>query len=373
VPTTGRVNVGTTELDRIPAEIEWPDVAVVSMIGRRSLLAAQGGGTAMTDLGADAAGAAPRVAFQGDHGAFSEEAALALLAAPRAVSATAMPTPLTMPLRDFAAVGDAVRNGAADYGVLPIENSIYGGVTAAYDVLGAGGLVVVAEHVRRIDLCLLGVHGAAPHALRRVISHPVALAQCRRYLAGLPDARVEAWYDTAGAARAVATASDPTLAAVAGWHAGEVNGLEVLAAGIQDRPDNATRFLLVRRADDDDGARAAGADAVVAADVAPADATHGSDGGATEHVPDRAAGRSYRAMLVLETDHRPGALVRVLQPFAELGVNLTRIESRPADVPWSYRFYIELATDGGAGAVHAAVDAVRPHAHRLGLLGCFPA
>jgi prephenate dehydratase len=277
------------------------------------------------------------VAFQGDHGAFSEEAALSLWPSER--------PPVTLPLRDFAAVGDAVRAGTADFGVLPIENSIHGSVTASYDVLGGGGLRVVAERIRPIDLCVLARPGSSLAQLRRVISHPVALNQCGAWLARLPQARAEAWYDTAGAAREVAEAGDPTVAAVAGRHAGEHYGLEVLAAGIQDRADNATRFFLVTRAGapgGDDGFEG------------------GEDGG-------------WKAVLMMEADHQPGALVRLLVPFAERGVNLTRIESRPADEQWRYRFFVEIASADGSAALLEAAAVARREARRLDVLGCFPA
>jgi prephenate dehydratase len=103
------------------------------------------------------------VAFQGDHGAFSEEAALSLWPSER--------PPVTLPLRDFAAVDDAVRAGTAAFGVLPIENSIHGSVTASYDVLGGGGLRVVAERIRPIDLCVLARPGSslAPAPGRRAV------------------------------------------------------------------------------------------------------------------------------------------------------------------------------------------------------------
>jgi prephenate dehydratase len=277
------------------------------------------------------------VAFQGDHGAFSEEAALSLWPSER--------PPVTLPLRDFAAVGDAVRAGTADFGVLPIENSIHGSVTASYDVLGGGGLRVVAERIRPIDLCVLARPGSSLAQLRRVISHPVALNQCGAWLARLPQARAEAWYDTAGAAREVAEAGDPTVAAVAGRPAGEHYGLEVLAAGIQDRADNATRFFLVTRAGAPGGE----------------DGFEGGEGG------------GGKAVLMMEADHQPGALVRLLVPFAERGVNLTRIESRPADEQWRYRFFVEIASADGSAALLEAAAVARREARRLDVLGCFPA
>lgn len=281
-----------------------------------------------------AARSAVRVAFQGTYGAFSEDAAHALL---RGTPAE------TLPLPDFAGVRRAVTSAAAPRGVLPIENSIHGGVSGAYDVLAHGDLAVLDEIVQPIRLCLLGVPGARAADIRRVISHPVALAQCDRFLGALGGAVVEAFYDTAGAAQHVAAAGDPSLAAVAGRVAAERYGLDVLAADIQDRDDNATRFFLV-------GGREALA------------------------WPDGHAGHAgeWKAVLLLEADHRPGSLVRMLLPFSAHGLNLTRIESRPADVLWSYRFFVELVTPRGTEALAAALRDVGAQASRVVVLGCFP-
>jgi prephenate dehydratase len=274
----------------------------------------------------------PRVAFQGEAGAFSEDAVHAFFEHDDVV---------VLPERDFPGVAHAVMTRNADYGVLPVENSIHGSVITAYDVLGSGGLVVIGEVVHPIRHCLLGLHDVLPDQVRRIISHPVALGQCARYLATLPRAEIVAFYDTAGAAREVAERREPSLAAVAGHSAAARYELAVLAEDIQDRADNATRFFLVRRADDP----------VVT--VAPA-----------------AAG-PHKAVLVLETEHRPGALVGALLPFAERSVNLTRIESRPADRVWNYRFFLELVTSD-LDALDAAIADVRAHAAHVFVIGVFP-
>ncbi|HET9983795.1 MAG TPA: prephenate dehydratase domain-containing protein [Longimicrobiales bacterium] len=280
---------------------------------------------------APAAGA-PRVAFQGEAGAFSEEAVAACFG--EAAEA--------VPCREFRDVGAAVVSGAVDFGLLPIENTLAGGVTGAYDVLVHGGLEVVREVTRPIRHCLLGAPGSSIEGVRRVISHPVALAQVARFVAERPWLQAVAVYDTAGAARDVAAAADPTLAAVASRQAGRRYGLEVLAADIQDRADNQTRFLGVARA--------------------------GAPRPADDVVADR-----WKTMLVAETPNRPGALLELLLPFAERGVNLTKIESRPGEAPWTYRFFLELDGRAGTPAVDEALEAVRGGARTLRVLGSFPA
>jgi prephenate dehydratase len=274
----------------------------------------------------------PRVAFQGEAGAFSEDAAHAFFEDVDIVM---------LPEREFAGVARAVMTRNADFGVLPVENSVHGSVITAYDVLGSGGVTVIGEVVRPIRHCLLGLRDVLPEQVRRIISHPVALGQCTRYLSTLHRAEVVAFYDTAGAAREVASRRERTLAAVAGHAAAARYELAVLAEDIQDRADNATRFFLVRRAED------------AGAAIAP--------------VPDG----PLKAVLVLETEHRPGALVEALLPFSARGINLTRIESRPADRVWSYRFFLELVTSE-LDALHLAIADVRARAASVLVLGVFP-
>jgi prephenate dehydratase len=261
-----------------------------------------------------------RVAFQGEHGAFSEEAARSLLGA----------TVVTVPRLDFAGVADAVRSGAADRGVLPIENSIHGSVTAAYDVLAGGDFTVLARTVRPIRLCLAGLHRARLTDVRRVISHPVALDQCQRLLRELRRVDVVATHDTAGAAREVAWSGDPTLAAVASRPAAERYGLRVLRDDVQDRPDNQTRFLLIGRADGNDSS------------------------------PRLPSGGKH-LLLLIDVDDSPGSLVHVLAPLAAYGIDIRGIQPRPAAEPWAYRFFIEVAATAAneslAARLGAATDA----------------
>src|SRR5256885_4820876 len=130
-----------------------------------------------------------RIAFQGEPGAYSEEALLLL--EPRAES---------QPHREFRDVAQAVVDGRADFGLLPIENSLVGSIATNFDLIAESGLAIVGEVVSSVHHCLLGLAGASPAVLRRVLSHPVALAQCERFLRGLAGVEVVAFYDTAGAA-----------------------------------------------------------------------------------------------------------------------------------------------------------------------------
>jgi prephenate dehydratase len=182
-------------------------------------------------------GAVVRVAFQGELGAFGEEAVHAYFGE----GATAVP------MRSFAEVGAAVATGEIGYGVLPVENSIVGPVTVAVEVLDSSGLTVIGTVVRPIRLCLLTLPGTSLEEIRWILSHPVALGQCLRFRATLPAAEAVVTYDTAGAAKEVLEALDPRRAAVASHRAAARYGLEVSAEGIEDRPDNRTRFVVVAR------------------------------------------------------------------------------------------------------------------------------
>ncbi len=270
-----------------------------------------------------------RVAFQGELGAYSEEATRACF------GALARP----VPCRENADVGRLVLEGQVDCGLLPIENSLAGSVVATYDVLAAEDLVVVGEIVLPIHHCLLALPGTDIDRVRRVLSHPVALAQCRAFFQAHPDILPVPWYDTAGAARSVAEARNPADAALASRVAAEDYGLEILARNLEDRADNQTRFfILVRRGNP---------------------------------LPPLPAGGSPRTALLVDAADRAGALVGLLHPFANRGINLSKLESRPGETPWSYRFFIEVDAPADDPEMQEALEAATRHAARMHVLGSF--
>lgn len=267
-----------------------------------------------------------RVAFQGELGAYSEEAI-------RNLDAHAIPAPC----REFIDVAQAVEDGDADAGMLPIENTLAGSVVGSYDALTAcASLYVIAETVVDIHHCVLAPHGASLGALAAIESHPVALAQCTRWLRARPEIAARAAYDTAGAARDVAQRGDPRAAAIAGRAAAERYDLEVLAANIEDRSDNQTRFLMVSRSP-------------------------------------RALERGTRARtaLLITTPNVPGALLRVLEPLADHEINMSKLESRPAEEPWHYRFFLELDHVAADPALSAALHQLRSVTESLRVLGTY--
>jgi prephenate dehydratase len=277
------------------------------------------------------------VAYQGEPGAFGEEAVVGWFASEV--------TPVSMPT--FNAVCAAVESGRADAGVLPLENSLAGTVGDALDALATGSLQVIGEVLLPVRHQLLVVPGADLREIRAVSSHWQALAQCERYLAR-NGWTVIAAADTAGAARDLAASGAGDRAAIASRRAAERYGLEVAAANIQDADDNVTRFAIL----------AAGA-----ADVLPAP---------TGPLVPRGGGRE--TLVTFETGHRPGDLHRALGAFADAGINLSRIESRPSgEGRWRYRFLVQVSGDAGSEPLRGALEAMTAHTRSMRVLGTFDA
>ena len=293
------------------------------------------------------AAAGERVAYQGEAGAFSEEALLTLL--PRSVP---------VPHRTFQDVVAAVTSGSAAGGLLPVENTLAGGVAASFDALRAGRVHAVAEVVIPIRHFLMGPPGCTEAALRQVRSHPVALAQCQAFFRAHPQVAGIAVHDTAGAAREVAGEGDPSVAAIAPLGAAARYGLEVVARDLQDRDDNQTRFLLVRPGAWDEIEGPGGTPSPIGDPHANGDA-HPAPG-------------VLKTALVAETENRPGALHHLLGIFAHRGLDLTFIESRPAGTPWTYRFILEFRHASREEA-KACLEETRGAARTLDVLGTFPA
>ena len=239
-----------------------------------------------------------RVAFQGELGAFSEEA----------VQLAFGPNEQPIPCRENREVARVVAAEIADAGVLPVENTLAGSVPASYDaILAEPTIHVTRELAIPIHHCVLGVAGGTLQLLRTVESHPIALAQCAAWFTRHSNIEARAAYDTAGAARDVARAGDRTRGALASRVAARRYGLDVLAENVEDRHDNQTRFLVLQRQ--------------------PARLTPGS---------------AAKTILILGVGNQPGALVRVLMPLSSRGLNLTKIESRPTGEPWTYHFVLEV-------------------------------
>ncbi len=275
------------------------------------------------------------VAYQGEPGAFGEEAVVGWFG----------PDADPRPMATFSAVCAAVDDGSVDAGVLPLENSLAGTVGDALDALADGDLLVVGELLLPIRHQLLVLPGVRIDAVRRVSSHWQALSQCERFLAAHDWAVIPA-ADTAGAARELAAGGDRGAAAIASSRAGERYGLEIAAPDIQDADHNMTRFAVLRRED--------GAELTASGPLAPP--------------PDAAR----ETLITFETGHRPGDLYRALGSLADAGINLSRIESRPSGVgPWRYRFLVQVSGDAAADPLAAALPGLREHTSSMRVLGSF--
>ncbi|MDQ3492756.1 MAG: prephenate dehydratase [Chloroflexota bacterium] len=276
------------------------------------------------------------VAYQGEPGAFGEEAVIGYFGADGV-------TPV--PMATFSAVCAAVENGSVDAGVLPLENSLAGTVGDALDALADGSLSVVGELLLPIRHQLLLLPGADLERVTRVSSHWQALAQCERFLSGrgwqiVPSA------DTAGAARELAFSGNPTVAAIASQRAAERYSLEIAATDIQDSTHNVTRFAVLIL---DAGARPEAR--------GPLATSHGGE---------------RETLITFETGHQPGDLYRALGSLAEAGINLSRIESRPSGSgPWRYRFLVQVAGDAAANPLVGALADLREHTSTMRILGSF--
>jgi prephenate dehydratase len=232
-----------------------------------------------------------------------------------------------------------VVSGEVDGAVPPIENSLHGSVAEHYDLLLELPVRIEREILLRIRHNVIAMPGVRFEEVRRVMSHPVALSQCRRFLAGHPEIEVVPFYDTAGSVKHLMASGLRDVAGIAPELAARVYGAEVVAAGVEDHAENYTRFHLLRRNGGAEGS-VAGAD---------------------------------KMSLAFAIEHRPGTLVAALERLARAGVNLTKIESRPVPgSPWEYVFYVDVRFDTAEKA-EAALASLREHCRMVKVLGRYRA
>lgn len=246
-----------------------------------------------------------RIAIQGEAGSNSHLATVAMLGRETLV-----------PCAVSAQVFQSLALGTADAAVLPIENSLHGSVVDHYDLLLEHNVTIVGETALRIRHALIAAPGATPASLSEVLSHPVALNQCRRFFRDHPSLKATPFYDTAGAVKHVIATGDPALAAIAAPEAAQQYGGVVLQRDLEDDPLNFTRFFLLAQQQAAERIRAAALPVLTPAD---------------------------RMSVAFAIPHRPGSLVDILQGLADAGADLTRIESRPVPGrPWEYVFFVDL-------------------------------
>jgi len=268
------------------------------------------------------------VAYPGREGAHSAAACDRLFPAARLV-----------PLASWTEVVDAVAEGRCTYGVLPIESSLAGPVNETHDLLFDSPLSIVAEAILPIRHCVVGVAAIALEEVREIRSHPVALDQCRDLLASLPDVHVSVAPTTGDAAAHIADLGDPAVVAIASERAARVHGLTVLATNVGDHPEAYTRFAAL-------------------APYTRLDRRHGT----------------WRTALTFVTDHRPGALVRAIEPLASRGIDMVQLVSRPIPAtPWKYRFDAVLGGHPLDEDVAGALAEMREQTARLRVFGSYRA
>ena len=264
-----------------------------------------------------------KIAIQGEPGSFSHEATLKLVA-----DAQIVPCSLS------AEVFNSLAQGVVDAAVIPIENSLAGSVLEHFDLLLDHDVIVERETLLRIRHNLIANPGTTLGDIDRVFSHPVALAQCRRFLAEHPKMESFAFYDTAGSVKQLVELRDRHAAAIASEAAARFYGAEILRAGIEDNAENFTRFFLVRRSED--------------SVIDP---------------------ESNKISLAFSVENRPGTLVAALEELSAMGTNLTKIESRPVQgKPWEYIFYVDCQLQS-AGEGDRAVAALKPYCAMVKELG----
>ncbi len=272
-----------------------------------------------------------RVAYQGTEGAYGHQAACQHFGVSR------RPVALK-PYPTFRTMLEAVIDGHADRGVLPIENTTAGSVFEAYDLLLRLNLSLVGEEIVDVRHCLVGIADVPLDTIRRIHSHPQALAQCSEFLGGRAAWEQVPATNTALAAQLVSELQDPAQAAIASEEAAAHFGLRVLGRDIADQPANYTRFVIVAAAPVE-------CDPRIAAKVS----------------------------LVLATRHEHGALVRCLNVLADEGLNLSKLESRPRPgVPWEYVFYLDIEGHVSEPRMQAALTSLAARTLFVKILGCYP-
>lgn len=270
---------------------------------------------------------AVRIAYQGVHGAFSEQACLQHI-----------PECEPVGFRDFREAFQAALAGECDYACLPVENSLAGSINQTYDLLTDSVLHVVGEQIVQVHHNLMAKPGTKLSEVRRVYSHPQGLAQCQVFISRHKFEAVTD-FDTAGAAKLLAENGGEGKAVIASKRAADIYGLEILAEKIEDMHFNYTRFF------------------ILGSDEAP-----------------KGSGNKHKSSLVLATRHRPGDLVTCLEEFPKQGINMTKIESRPRrDKPWSYLFYIDVEGHIDEPNVAAALTGLMRKAAFVKFLGSYPA
>lgn len=264
-----------------------------------------------------------RVAFQGERGAFSEEAAFSLLGSDMEL----------LPRRTFESLFTSMSEVQADYIIAPVENTLAGTVHRSYELLAESNLHVIGEVIIQIRHQLIGCDGSVLDEIRTVESHPVALAQCDVFFASNPQLERIATDDTAASIRRVVESKDKTRAAIGSKRAAKIYGGKILKEHIESHKENYTRFFLLSK-----------------------ESINGE--------------QADKVSLIIRLVHKPAALYHALKPFAEGEINLVKLESYPIrGTPWEYRFYLDLQITPNDYAFEEALEELKSLTTELKILG----
>ncbi len=269
----------------------------------------------------------PKVAIQGEEGSYSEEAGIKYWGK----------SVVFVPSRSFEGVVSIVEKGDADYGLLPLENTLIGSIAHTYDLILESHLPIIGEVITPVSHCLLSIKKVKVKEIRRVYSHPAALSQCATFLQNLHDCEIIPIYDTAGSAMKISREKDPASAAIASRLAAQLYNLEIIAEKLEDYPNNQTRFIVIGRETDE------------------------------------SSYKNAKTSIVFTTLHQPGALYQVLKVFNDYGINLTKLESRPHKTePWRSYFYLDFEGHERESIVREAMKELKEQTNFLKVLGSYP-
>ena len=265
------------------------------------------------------------VAFQGEMGAYSQEAALSFFG----------PRVETSPCETLEDVFKAVEQNAVNFGIVPVENSLEGSISKTYDLLLDSNLKVCGEMKLRVSHCLIANPGVTLDGIKKVYSHPQALGQCQAFLKHLNSELIPT-YDTAGSVKMIKEKKIMDGAAIASTRAAEIYHMQIITCGLEDTPNNFTRFFILAQHDSP---------------------PTGSD----------------KTSLVFSVKHRPGALYGFLKDLADKNINLTKIESRPTrQKPWEYNFYLDFEGHREDASARETLQSLEDYATFIKVLGSYP-
>jgi chorismate mutase / prephenate dehydratase len=272
-----------------------------------------------------------RVSYQGTDGAFSHQAAMRHFK-------QRYSNVECIGYTRFEEAADAIERGDVDVSILPIENTTAGSINDTYDLLNEKSLYIIGEEVLHINHCLMAPKDVEIGNIRRILSHPQAIAQCSKFLTSLPRCHVESYFDTAMAARKVRDDNDLSQAAIASSYAAEIYGLQILKRDLANQPENLTRFVIVSR------------------DPIRCDPQI-----------------NCKTSLIFATIDEKGALLKCLNLLGDSGINMTKLESRPRiGHPWQSLFYLDIEGNQDDPKISAALRRLSKRAQYIKILGSYP-